>query len=227
MLQDWVHMAALPRHDAPALFLDRDGTVINNAPYLADPAGVTLIPGAREAIAAFRMAGYAVVVVTNQSGVARGFYGLEQYRAVTARFLDQVGVDLIDAIYACPFHPQGQAPFDSDHPWRKPEAGMLLDAAMRLRIDLAGSVMVGDSLCDIEAGARAGAGRLVHTLTGHGAAERPQVEAFAATLKAMPDSAELCYVSTVGELTASLRCIKSSKVNQARTTASPNEYMGH
>lgn len=201
-LDAWVRIDALPRPGAPALFLDRDGTVIENRPYLADPEGVTLIPGARKAIAAFRATGYAVIMVTNQSGVARGLCSAEQYRAVEARVLERLGPGAVDAVYACPFHPDGQAPFARDHPWRKPGAGMLLDAAARFGLDLGRSVMVGDSLADIKAGANAGTGWLIHTLTGHGAAERAEVEAFAASLKELSNNSTVRYVSSIGELTA-------------------------
>lgn len=154
----------------PALFLDRDGTVIENVPFLNDPAGVSLIPGAREAIAAMRAQGYAVIVVTNQSGVARGLISPEQYQAVEAAVVAALGPGLIDATYACPFHPE--------HPWRKPEPGMLLAAARDHGLALAKSIMVGDTLADMIAGEQAGVGALVHVLTGHGVDERPAVESW-------------------------------------------------
>ncbi len=153
----------------PALFLDRDGTVIENVPYLDDPAGVSLIPGAREAIDAFRSAGYAVIIVTNQSGIARGLVSPAGYRAVEAAVIAALGPHRVDATYACPFHPA--------HPWRKPEPGMLLAAAQDLAVSLEESTMVGDTLADVLAGAHAGVGRVVHVLTGHGAQERNEVEA--------------------------------------------------
>jgi D-glycero-D-manno-heptose 1,7-bisphosphate phosphatase len=155
----------------PALFLDRDGTVIENLPYLDDPAGVSLIAGAREAITAFRAAGHAVVIVTNQSGVARGLLSPEQYRAVEAAVIEAIGPGLVDATYACPFHPE--------HPWRKPEPGMLLAAARDLGLSLADSMLVGDTLADMRAGAAAGVGALAHVRTGHGGDERAAVEAWA------------------------------------------------
>ncbi len=152
----------------PALFLDRDGTVIENVPYLDDPSLVLPIVGARETIAAFRERGYAVIIVTNQSGVARGLVSPEQYRAVEAAVIEALGPGLIDATYACPFL--------SEHPWRKPEPGMLLAAAQDHGLVLAESIMVGDTFADAMAGAKAGVARLVHVLTGHGAQERANVE---------------------------------------------------
>jgi D-glycero-D-manno-heptose 1,7-bisphosphate phosphatase len=175
----------------PALFLDRDGTVIENVPYLGDPAGVSLIPGARETIVAFRDRGHAVIIVTNQSGVARGLVSREQYRAVEAAVIAALGPGLVDATYACPFHP--------DHPWRKPEPGMLLAAAQDLALSLAGSVMVGDTLADMKAGAAAGVGAVVHVRTGHGRDERGAVEAWAEGRNGgnFPQPA---FVSSLGEL---------------------------
>jgi len=156
--------------------------VIENIPYLADPEGVQLLPGVCDAIATFRLAGFAIVIVTNQSGIARGLCSADQYRAVEVRLIEQLGPNNIDLIYMCPFHPDGRGPFGCEHPWRKPGAGMLLDAGERFGLDLARSWMVGDSLSDIQAGARAGVGHLVHVATGHGQAERAAVEAFAAHL---------------------------------------------
>lgn len=154
----------------PALFLDRDGTVIENVPYLRDPAEISLIPGAKQAIDAFRAAGFAVIIVTNQSGVARGVVSPEEYRAVEAAVVAILGEDSVDASYACPYYP--------DHPWRKPAPGMLLAAAADHGLALAGSMMVGDTLADMIAGNAAGVGALVHVQTGHGAGERAAVEAW-------------------------------------------------
>lgn len=156
--------------EKPALFLDRDGTVIDNVPYLDDPARVSLIPGAREAIVAFRARGYAVIIVTNQSGVARGLISPEQYRAVETAVIEVLGPELVDATYVCPFHP--------DHAWRKPRPGMLLAAACDLGLSMAKSTMIGDTLADMIAGAQAGVVRVVHTLTGLGAQQRAAVEAW-------------------------------------------------
>lgn len=176
----------------PALFLDRDGTVIENVPYLNDPARVSLIPGAREAIAVFRAAGYAVIIVTNQSGVARGLVSPKQYRTVEAAVIEALGRELVDATYACPFHP--------GHPWRKPEPGMLLAAARDLVLSLAGSVMVGDTLADMKAGAAAGVGTIVHVRTGHGSDERSAVHAWAGRLAKGRNFPLADFAPSLGEL---------------------------
>lgn len=178
-LANWIEVIAPLPTGAPVLFLDRDGTIIENRDYLADPAGVVPIPGAVEAIQRFRKAGFGVVVVTNQSGVARGLVRPEQYAAVNHRMLQCLGGNQVNAVLACPFHPEGSPPWRAEHPWRKPEPGMLLEAAALFQSDLSRSVMVGDSLSDLRAGAAAGVGRLVHVATGHGLAEREAIIAYA------------------------------------------------
>lgn len=199
-LDSWLRIDTTPCRGVPALFLDRDGTIIENLPYLADPEGVRLIDGAREAIRIFRANGYAVIMVTNQSGVARGLCSPEQYRAVEARVLEVLGPGVIDVVYACPFHPEGLGDFGREHSWRKPAAGMLFNAADRFGIDLSQSVMIGDSLSDMEAGARAGTRWLVHTLTGHGKNERSKVEAFSTSLNEISSTTMIRYVTSIAEL---------------------------
>lgn len=174
----------------PALFLDRDGTVIENVPYLDDPARIFLVPGAREAIAAFRASGHAVIIVTNQSGVARGLMSPERYHAVEAAMIEALGQGLVDATYACPF---------LDHPWRKPAPGMLLAAALDHGVVLAESTMIGDTLADLQAGAGAGVARVVHVLTGHGAVERAAVETWVGT-GGGNDLPHACFAESLGDL---------------------------
>ncbi|MBX9663906.1 HAD family hydrolase [Novosphingobium sp.] len=178
-LANWTEVIAPLPPGAPVLFLDRDGTIIENRDYLADPDGVVPISGAIEAIQRFRTAGFAVVVVTNQSGIARGLIRPEQYAAVNQRMLQCLGDARINAVLACPFHPEGSPPWRLAHPWRKPEPGMLVEVAAMFQSDLGRSVMVGDSLSDLRAGAAAGVGRLVHVATGHGLAEREAIIAYA------------------------------------------------
>ncbi len=200
-LDQWVRIAARPAAHARALFLDRDGTLIENIPYLSDPDAVSVIPGATDTIDAFRAAGFAIVIVTNQSGVARGLISPEQYRAVDAAVLERLGPRAIDASYACPFHPDGYDRYAADHPWRKPRGGMIRAAAEDLQLDLAGSVMVGDSLADILAAADAGVGRAVHVLTGHGAAERTAVEQWNADEARNGTSPRLTCIASIADLT--------------------------
>ena len=145
----------------PAVFLDRDNTIIENDGDLGDPEQVKLIQGVAPAIASLCGLGYKVVVVTNQGGVARGKYTEEDVDAVHDRIehliTERVNGARIDAFYFCPFHPQGKlAKYKKDYPTRKPKPGMLLQAAEDLEVDLAQSWMVGDALRDIDAGAAAG-----------------------------------------------------------------------
>ena len=145
----------------PAVFLDRDNTIIENDGDLGDPDQVKLIQGVAPAIASLCGLGYKVVVVTNQGGVARGKYTEEDVDAVHDRIehliTERVNGARIDAFYFCPFHPQGKlAKYKKDHPTRKPKPGMLLQAAEDLEVDLAQSWMVGDALRDIDTGAAAG-----------------------------------------------------------------------
>lgn len=145
----------------PAVFLDRDNTIIHNDGDLGDPDQVKLMQGAASAIASVCGLGYKVVVVTNQGGVARGKYNEEDVDAVhdriEAMIHERANGARIDAFYFCPFHPQGTvARYKKEHPTRKPKPGMLLQAAEDLDLDLSQSWMVGDALRDIEAGAAAG-----------------------------------------------------------------------
>ncbi len=142
-----------------AVFVDRDGTLIEDPGYLSDPAGVRLLPGAAEAIASLKQAGYKIVVVTNQSGVARGLFTertLEEIHMELRRLLAEQNAAL-DGIYYCPHHPEGIVRgYIRESEERKPSPGMLLRAARELDIDLSASWMVGDSEADVEAGRRAG-----------------------------------------------------------------------
>ena len=151
-----------------AAFLDRDGTVIIERDYLADPDGVELVSGAVEALRALRDAGFDLIVVTNQSGIARGLYAESDFRAVQKR-LDDILVDAgvpLTAVYFCPHHPDHTGPCDC----RKPNPGMYLQAAEEHQIDLGRSVYIGDRLKDVSAAASfGGLGILVQT--GYGAEE--------------------------------------------------------
>jgi D-glycero-D-manno-heptose 1,7-bisphosphate phosphatase len=159
-----------------AVFLDRDGTLVDCDGYLGDPAGVRLLPGAAEALGAIGRAGWLRIVVSNQSGVARGLFTEEQYRRVEGAVLAAVragGGDL-DAVLVC-----HHLPGASDPRWaavcecRKPRPGLLLRAAAERGIDLGASVMVGDALRDLEAGRAAGVGACVLVRTGKGGDTEP------------------------------------------------------
>ena len=158
----------------PCLFLDRDGVLIEERYYLSDPDGVALIPGALAAIAAARAKGHAVVVVSNQAGIGRGHFGWAQLAAVEMRIASLLAAAKLsaDAVLACPFHPDGQPPYNHAHPWRKPSPGMLQEAATVLNLDLSRSLLVGDKVSDILAARAAGLPAALHVRTGHGVGEQ-------------------------------------------------------
>lgn len=148
--------------DRPCLFLDRDGVVIHDRHHLSDPAGVELLPGAAALVGDANRRGWLVGLVTNQSGIARGYFDWQAFAAVQQRLEAELatGGARLDFICACPHHEAGHAPYAlADHPWRKPNPGMLLHAGSALGADMAASVMVGDRASDIIAGARAGVSR--------------------------------------------------------------------
>jgi D-glycero-D-manno-heptose 1,7-bisphosphate phosphatase len=177
----WLQVGGAARR-APALFLDRDGAVIEEKHYLSEPGGVVLIPGAAAAIRWAAERGWHVVLVTNQAGIGRGLFGWPEFAAVQARIADLLAADgaVLDAVVACPFHPDGQGALrHPDHPARKPNPGMLLAAAERLDIELAASWIVGDRVLDIAAGFNAGLAGAVHVSTGHGGSEAARALAFA------------------------------------------------
>jgi D-glycero-D-manno-heptose 1,7-bisphosphate phosphatase len=144
-----------------AVFFDRDGTLMHEAHYPKHPDQVRVYPGVTEALRRLRDAGFAIFVISNQSGIGRGFMTLEQCQAVQAEFLRQIGPGLIDATYFCPHAPTD--PCDC----RKPNPAMVLRAAREHAIDLPGSYFVGDREADIECGRRAGT-RSILVRTGYG-----------------------------------------------------------
>jgi D-glycero-D-manno-heptose 1,7-bisphosphate phosphatase len=139
----------------PAVFLDRDGTLIHDRGYLADPAGVELLPGAGEGAARLAAAGFALVLVTNQSGIGRGWFTEEAYRAVHRRMAEALAAHgaRLDGAYHCPDAADSADP-DAE---RKPGAGMFRRAARELGLELGRSWLVGDRLRDVAAAERLGA----------------------------------------------------------------------
>jgi len=145
----------------PAVFFDRDNTLIVSDGYLGDPGKVVLVPGAADAIARVRSLGFATVVFSNQSGVARGMFGDDAVHAVNAKMdeqlLDANPGAVIDRHEFCPFHPEAIVEaYRQDSPLRKPRPGMILQAADKLALDLSRSWAVGDAPRDVEAGHAAG-----------------------------------------------------------------------
>lgn len=150
---------------SPAVFLDRDGTLMHDTGYVGDPASVQIYPGVPEALAKLKAAGYKTVIVTNQSGIPRGYFTEADFHAVQARFEELIGPGLIDAVYYCAEHP------DHATDRRKPGPGMLLEGAREHAIDLTRSWMIGDRAGDVEAGVRAGV-RSILVRTGEGSSAK-------------------------------------------------------
>jgi D-glycero-D-manno-heptose 1,7-bisphosphate phosphatase len=161
-----------------ALFLDRDGTIVEERHYLADPDLVRILPGAMDAMREFAAAGFALVIVTNQSGIARGLYSTEDFKAVQARIegLAEAQGVRFDAVRHCPHHPDITGWCDC----RKPSTGMYLSAAEELDIDLSASIYAGDRVKDVLPALELG-GRGFLVRTGYGAEEERDV----------PDSVEV------------------------------------
>jgi len=161
----------------PALFLDRDGTLIELVDYLCMPERVAPIAEAIALTAQARANNILTIMVTNQSGISRGYYGWDAFAAVQARVVAAVteGGGHLDAVYACPALP------DSDAACRKPNPGMLLAAAGDLALDLRHSWIVGDTASDLAAGARAGLQRGWLVSTGYGISARDKVLALRGT----------------------------------------------
>jgi D-glycero-D-manno-heptose 1,7-bisphosphate phosphatase len=144
----------------PALFLDRDGVLNEDHGYVSRWEDFRWIAGAREAVAAFNRAGWLVIVVTNQSGVGRGFYTEDDMHALHGRMAQDLAAvgGHIDAFYFAPHHPEAadDAYRHPDPPDRKPNPGMILRALAEWPIDRARSILVGDKPSDLEAALRAG-----------------------------------------------------------------------
>jgi D-glycero-D-manno-heptose 1,7-bisphosphate phosphatase len=154
-----------PQPTARAVFLDRDGTLMEEVHYCRDPALVSLLPGVMEGLQELKLRGYLTVIVTNQSGIGRGRIALEEYQAVQKRLLELLGEGLIDATYYCADAPGGETPR------RKPNSGMVEEAAREYAIDLAQSWLVGDRSSDVGCAMAAGV-RPILVQTGYGASEK-------------------------------------------------------
>jgi len=142
-----------------AVFIDRDGTIMQDADYCSDPQQVKIFPRVAEALRRLKSKGFKVIIITNQSGIGRGFFTVEQYRAVEAEVLRQLGDGLIDATYFCPDVP-GQ-----HSTCRKPAPGMIVEATREHQIDLARSFLIGDKEIDAECGRNVGM-RTIRVRTG-------------------------------------------------------------
>ena len=146
---------------SPAIFLDRDGTIMRDVDYCGDPKDVDVFEGVADALRKLKDRGYKLLVITNQSGIGRGYFTEEEYRAVEREVSQQIGADVIDATYFCPHLP------DRACKCRKPSPEMILEAAQDHKLDLAQSFFVGDKASDIQCGRNAGV-KTILVRTGYG-----------------------------------------------------------
>jgi D-glycero-D-manno-heptose 1,7-bisphosphate phosphatase len=158
----------------PAIFLDRDGVIIENRPsYVRSWSDVEIYPRALSALARLKDSPYKIVLVTNQSAIGRGFLSVEDAEAINQRLLGiiEAASGRIDGIFMCPHAPQDKCEC------RKPRPGLLLQAAEQLSLDLSNSILIGDALSDLKAGMAAGIQKVALVRTGRGAQQLLSSEA--------------------------------------------------
>lgn len=153
---------------SPAIFVDRDGTLIEEVDHLSRVDDLKIFPFTREALELFKGRGFRVIVLTNQSGIARGYFTEGSMQAIHDKIKSELGT-LVDSFYFCPHLP------DAGCSCRKPNVGMIESAREDFEIDLAGSWMIGDKRIDVETGQNAGIGTAL-VLTGYGKADRNRLD---------------------------------------------------
>jgi D-glycero-D-manno-heptose 1,7-bisphosphate phosphatase len=159
---------------APAVFLDRDGTLMRDVDYCGDPRDVHLFPGTPEALRKLKEGGYKLIIITNQSAIGRGYFNEAAYRSVEREVIRQVGEDVIDASYFCP-----HAPGDCCE-CRKPLPGMIWQAARDHHLEVTRSFLIGDKQSDMECGRNAGV-KTILVRTGYGQEVDSQLAEYVAT----------------------------------------------
>lgn len=160
----------------PALFLDRDGVINLDYGHVIRPDDFHFVDGIFDLVASATKAGFIVVIITNQSGIGRGYYSEAQFLDLMDWVIAQFSAceGRISSVYFCPFHPEhGIGDFRTESEFRKPAPGMLLQAARELNIDFARSVFIGDQLSDVQAGLAAGVATILYF--GKGLCEAPAI----------------------------------------------------
>src|SRR5215475_10793297 len=164
---------AQPSPGRPAVFMDRDGCLVEEMGYLNHPSRVRVLPRSAAAVARLNAAGIPAIMATNQAGIAHGYFSEATLGAVNAEVVRQLGAHSarLDAFYVCTHHPTaGRPPYRRECECRKPKPGLLRRAAGEMGLDLARSVMIGDKPSDVVAGQAAGAAAVL-VLTGYGRGE--------------------------------------------------------
>jgi len=173
----------------PALFLDRDGAVVEEVNYLHRAQDVRLIVGATEIVRRANDANIPIILITNQAGIGRSYYTWAHFVEVQERIVAEMAAEeaRIDAVFACAHHADARPPYrHPDHPARKPNPGMMLMARDQLGIVLERSWIVGDRAIDVRAGRNAGLAGATHVSTGHGGRASERETALALATPAFP-----------------------------------------
>jgi D-glycero-D-manno-heptose 1,7-bisphosphate phosphatase len=168
----------MPIRPRAAVFLDRDGVLVEETGYLHKTGDIVLIPAASQAIVRLNTAGIPVIIVTNQAGIGHGYYTWHEFEQVQRAIEEQLRPAAIDGVWACAYHPDAAVnELRREHDFRKPNPGMILDAAACLNIDVQDSWLVGDKRLDIECAIRAGLAGAVLVRTGYGRRHESQLDA--------------------------------------------------
>lgn len=192
-------LTSVQANGGPVLFLDRDGVIVEEVGYLARSEDVKIVDEAAVAIRLANELSICVVVVTNQSGIGRGLFGWDDFERVQHRISELLALKgaHLDLVVACAYHQDGIGEFCKvDHPWRKPNNGMLIAGANCLRANLSRSLMVGDKVTDLEAARASGVGKGILVRTGYGAAEALVLE----TVRLAPMKVSICNDASAIEL---------------------------
>jgi len=178
----WCEISAADCAGRAAVFLDRDGVIIEDTGYLHRARDLRLLPGAAGAIGRCNRLGIPIVLVTNQSGIGRGYYGWSDFTALQAALAAALAKEgaHVDAVFACAFHGEAKDAYRvADHAWRKPNPGMIVAAGERMGLDLPRSWIVGDRAGDLAAGRAAGLEGGVLVGAAHDEGERAEALALA------------------------------------------------
>ena len=180
----------------PALFLDRDGVIIKECNYIRDPSFLELEKGVLELFFSATRNCWPIIIITNQSGIEKGFFSWDDYHKVTNKMLHLIGSEFKpSAIYA-----NSQKEFLNKDCWRKPSPNMIFQASKDLNIKLSDSIFIGDRLSDIKAAINSGIGNIYHVKTGHGHKERKDVIQYSIDLKENKNQNRVLLISSLFEL---------------------------